>query len=249
MGFVFRDFKAKYLHSILGTFWAILHPLALIFVYTIIFSRVMQAKLPGVNDLLGYSIYLCAGLLPWTFFQETLSRHLNVFIEHGNILKKVHFPRSALPVYIHLSSGINFLIIFSIFLAFLLITGRFPGWVVLGIIPLILLQQAFALGMGIIFGVLNVFFRDVGHFINILLQFWFWLTPIVYPLSVVPEEFTHLFLLNPMVHIMKNFQAIFLFHEWPDWTSLGAVCIGTMILNIVGYAIFKKLEKEMVDEL
>lgn len=244
-----RDFKSRYLNSVLGSVWSIIQPLAIILVYTLIFSQIMGARLPGENNTLAYSIYLCAGLLPWQYFNETLLRLQGVFLDQGSLLKKVNFPRSSLPIFIMISVTINFLIISALYLVFLLIIGRVPGWEILNVIPLLIIQQAFALGLGLIVGTLNVFFRDVGHFLGIVLQFWSWLTPIVYAKSIVPESMQWFYKWNIMVPITEGFHSIFLNNKVPTYSSLVPVTLISVFLLIAAYYIFKKLDKEMVDEL
>jgi len=161
-GFVFsmvgREFRMRYLGSLFGSIWSILNPMAMIFIYTVIFSKIMRAKLADVNDTLAYGIFLCAGLISWVFFSELLSRCQNIFIEQANLLKKVRFPRITLPATLLLTTALNFLIMFSIFLVFLLISGRFPGISILGYLPLLIIQTGLALGLGLLLGTLNVFF-------------------------------------------------------------------------------------------
>lgn len=249
MGMVSRDFHTRYLNSLFGSLWALFNPISQILIYTLVFSQVMKARLPGVNDALGYSIYLCAGLLPWGYFAEVLGRSQNVFLEQSNLLKKMSFPRTTLPVYICLSAGINFGIIFLVFLGFLAVTGRMPGWPVLAMVPLIIIQQGIALGLGIFLGTLNVFFRDVGQAMGIILQFWFWLTPIVYPLQAVPENYHWFFSINPMYAVIHSSQNIFLADQWPLWQSLLPAIVWAVLSLLLGYLVFTKLDKEMVDEL
>lgn len=244
-----RDFKSRYMNSVLGSVWSILQPLAIILVYTLIFSQIMGARLPGEDNTLAYSIYLCAGLLPWQYFNETLVRLQGVFIDQGSLLKKVNFPRTSLPIFIVISVTINFLIISALYLVFLLIIGRFPGWEIFNVIPLLIIQQMFALGLGLIVGSLNVFFRDVGHFLGIVLQFWSWLTPIVYARSIVPDDIQWFFKWNLMVPIIEGFHSIFLSNKTPDYSSLLPVTLISVGLLIAAYFVFKKLDKEMVDEL
>src|SRR5690606_2441666 len=112
----------------------------------------------------GYSIYLCSGILAWGLFAEITSRSQNVFLEHANLLKKLSFPRLCLPITIVITALLNFGIIFSLFLLFLLVSGNFPGWVVIATVPMLVLHVGFAIGLGMVIGVLNVFFRDVGQF-------------------------------------------------------------------------------------
>lgn len=138
-GSVKREFQSKYRNSLLGALWTVLNPLAMIIVYTVIFSEVMRAKLPGVDSTFGYSIYLCAGILTWGLFAELVGRSQTVFIENANLLKKISFPRLCLPVVVVANAGINFIITFSIFTAFLVVSGNFPGWAFVAMIPLLVI--------------------------------------------------------------------------------------------------------------
>ena len=246
---VSRDFRARYLGSVLGATWAVVNPLAQILVYTLVFSQVMRARLPNSEDPLAYSLYLCAGMLTWGYFVEVLLRCQAVFLDQANMLKKVSFPRVALPVYAFLSASVNFSIIWGLFLGFLLVTGRWPGWPLVAIVPLLLVQQVFALGLGLILGVTNVFFRDVAQAIGVALQFWFWLTPIVYPLSAVPERARELIAWNPLYPLIASYQRVVVEHAWPLWNQLwlvGALAIAVVVLAEV---VFRHLSGAMVDEL
>jgi lipopolysaccharide transport system permease protein len=246
---VVREFRIRYMGSLLGSIWSILNPMAMIFIYTVIFSKIMRAKLSGIDDTLSFGIFLCAGLLTWGYFSELLSRCQSIFIEQSNMLKKVRFPRITLPVVLFLSSTLNFSIIFGIFIFFLAVTHRLPGWSMLGIIPILLIQQAFALGFGVFLGTLNVFFRDIGHFVGISLQFWFWLTPIVYPITILPDHLQKIIWLNPMTRIVISYQNIVLRNEWPVWSDLQFHMLGAFIFLLLGGLIFVRLSGEIVDEL
>jgi lipopolysaccharide transport system permease protein len=252
-GFVFgmvgRDFRGRYLGSALGASWAVLNPLAQILIYTLVFSRVMQARLPNVQDTLGYSLYLCAGLLTWNYFVEVLLRSQTVFLEQANLLKKVSFPRVTLPSYVFLSASVNFAIIWGLFLIFLLSSGRWPGWVLVALAPLLLVQQALAVGLGLLLGVSNVFFRDVGQAVGIILQFWFWLTPIVYPVNTVPEAVSGLIMWNPLYPLVASYQRIIVDHQWPVWSHLWPVCIMAIVAAVISETLFRHLAGAMVDEL
>jgi len=249
LSMVAREFRSRYMGSLLGGIWSILNPLAMIVIYTVIFSRVMQAKLPGIDDPMAYGLFVCAGLLPWIFFTELLSRFPNIFIEQATLLKKISFPRITLPVIALCSATINFIIIFSLLLIFLLITGRFPGWVVLAYIPLLIIQQMFVVGLGVMLGSMNVFFRDIGQFVGVVLQFWFWFTPIVYVVTMVPEEAQRLLPFNPMTSFVQAYQGIILQGVWPNFMHFKVHLLGAVIALTVGFFVFHKLADEMVDEL
>ena len=249
LGSVKRELQSRYRNSLFGALWTVLNPLSMIVVYTVIFSQIMRARLPGVEDGLAYSVYLCAGLLTWGLFSEITLRSQSMFLENANLLKKISFPRICLPVIVLLNAGINFAIILGLFLGFLLITGRLPGMALLALVPLLALQVMFSAGLGMILGVLNVFFRDVGQFFGILLQFWFWLTPIVYPMSILPEGIQRVLALNPLTALMHSYQNVFLYNQWPDWNSLTPVLVIGLLFCVMGLRLFRQRVGEMVDEL
>lgn len=249
LGNVRREFQLKYRNSLLGAAWTVINPLAMILIYTVIFSQVMRAKLPGVDSSFAYSIYLCAGVLTWGLFAEITGRSLNMFLENANLLKKLNFPRLCLPFTVLGNASVNFAIVFGLFTAFLLVSGNFPGWPMLALVPLLAIQMAFAVGLGISLGVLNVFFRDVGQFFAIFLQFWFWLTPIVYPVNVLPERIKPLMALNPLAQLTGAYQSILVHAQWPDWTTLWPVTLLSALLCLLGLRLFRRHAGEMVDEL
>jgi lipopolysaccharide transport system permease protein len=249
VGSVKREFQSKYRNSLLGAAWTVINPLAMIIVYTVIFSQIMKAKLPGVDTTFAYSIYLCAGILTWGLFAEIVGRAQNTFLENANLLKKLSFPRLCLPVTVVANAGLNFAIIFGLFSAFLVLSGNFPGWSYLALLPLLAILVAFAIGLGITLGVLNVFFRDVGQFFGIFLQFWFWLTPIVYPASILPERIQPFMNLNPMARLINAFQVILVSGQWPNWYSLWPVVVLAILLCLLGFGLFRRHAGEMVDEL
>lgn len=248
-GSVKREFQSRYRNSLLGAAWTVLNPLAMIIVYTVIFSQVMRAKLPGVDNNFAYSIYLCAGVLTWGLFSEILSRAQNVFLENANLIKKISFPRICLPVIVVLNAGINFGIIFSLFVLFLIFSGTFPGIVFVAMFPVLLIQIIFSIGLGIIVGVLNVFFRDVGQLFGVLLQFWFWFTPVVYPASILPPAIRPYLDLNPMVPIIGAYQDILVRAVWPNWESLIPSAVLAVVLAFLGMRLFRRRVGEIVDEL
>lgn len=248
-GSVKREFQSKYRNSLLGAAWNVINPLAMIVVYTVIFAQVMRAKLPGVDTTFAYSIYLCAGVLTWGLFTEMVGRSQTMFLDNANLIKKISFPRITLPIIVVMNAGLNFSIVMALFLAFLLVSGNFPGWVLLAAMPVLALQVAFAMGLGMVLGVLNVFFRDVGQFFGIFLTFWFWLTPIVYPANILPERIKPFMALNPMAPVIGAYQSILVHQRWPHWTTLWPTAVLAALLCLLGMHLFKKNAGEMVDEL
>jgi len=249
LGSVRREFQSKYRNSLLGAAWTVLNPLAMIVVYTVIFAQVMHARLPGVDSAFAYGIYLCAGVLTWGLFAEIVGRGQNVFLDNATLLKKLSFPRICLPIIVVLGAGLNFAIVFALFTGFLVLSGNFPGWVFLAIVPVLIVQIIFSIGLGIILGVLNVFFRDVGQFFGILLQFWFWFTPIVYPLDIVHENIRALIAWNPMAPLIAAYQGVLVNGTVPQWHTLIPVTLAGVALCVLGMLLFRRRAGEMVDEL
>lgn len=249
LGSVQREFQSKYRNSLLGAAWTVLNPLSMIVVYTVIFSQIMHAKLPGIDSSFAYSIYLCAGMLTWGLFAEIVGRAQNVFLEHANLLKKLSFPRLCLPVTVVANALLNFTIVFGLFSLFLLFSGNFPGWSYLAVLPVLIILVAFAVGLGVSLGVLNVFFRDVGQFFGIVLQFWFWLTPIIYPIAILPESVRVFIECNPMVALIGALQGVLVSGLWPDWQNLLPVTLIALVMCALGLFLFRRHAGEMVDEL
>jgi lipopolysaccharide transport system permease protein len=249
LGSVKREFQSKYRNSLLGAAWTVINPLAMIFIYTVIFSQVMKAKLPGVDSTFAYSIYLCAGVLTWGLFSEIISRAQNMFLEHANLIKKLSFPRLCLPVIVVVNALLNFSIVFGLFLGFLLISNNFPGWSFISLFPLLGILVMFAIGLGITLGVLNVFFRDVGQFFGIFLQFWFWLTPIIYSINTLPEFVRPWLALNPMSSLIAAFQSVLVSGQWPQWQTLWPISLLALLFCALSFRVFRKHSGEMVDEL
>ena len=244
-----RDFVSRYLGTQLGWFWPIAQPLAMILIYTVIFAEIMKPALSGHNVPYAYGIYLCAGMIVWLLFSDLLSRSIGIFVGNANLLKKVSLPKFALPVIVALSGLTSFGVIFVLFLGFLLVIGSFPGAALLAIVPVLLIVLAFALGLGVLLGTVNVFYRDVGQVATLVLNFWFWLTPIVYPARSVPDWLGAMLQWNPMWPLVSFAQSLFLHGKIPDWNLLiypALIALGSVML---GMRAFRALSSEIVDEL
>lgn len=244
-----RDISSRYAGASLGAIWHFIQPLTQILIYTLVFSEVMRARLPGNPDAMAYGIFLCAGILPWQLFSEILGRSSGMFVDNATFLKKSSFPRICVPISVALSSLVHFTIIAAIFLLMLVILGRFPGLVLLSAIPLLLLLMVMAASAGLLVGTLNVFLRDVGQIMVILLQFLFWLTPIVWPLQTIPAAWQAWFSLNPLFGIMQGFQSIFIEGRQPDWTAMGPACLAALLLTVLALIYFRRFSGELTDEL
>jgi lipopolysaccharide transport system permease protein len=246
---VTREMRLRYAGSALGALWQVLSPLAMIAIYTIVFSSLMRARLPGIDDAYGYTIYVCSGLLAWNMFSEILLRSQTMFIENANLLKKASFPRTCIPAIVVTGSLANAAIVYGVFLAVLAAAGRWPGVAIVAMIVPIALLAVLGLAVGVCLGILHVFFRDVGQVFGIVLQVWFWLTPIVYPLHVIPDEFAAWIAANPLTPIMQALQAIFLEHTWPPWQALAYPAVLASALALASAVAFRHQSPWIVDEL
>ncbi len=247
-----NDLKGRYVGSFLGLFWNIIHPLIQILIYTVVFSQIMGARLgeSSSSSPYAFSIYLCAGLLPWGVFAEIINRSTGVFWENANLVKKVAFPKTLLYAYVIAASVTNLFIIVAVFLVFLWLVNALPPFVLLlawG--AFLLLQVLFAAGIGLFTSVLNVFFRDVAQLTAIFLQIWFWLTPIVYVPNVLPAWAREILPLNIMSRFTSIHQALILRGELPPMVEslfLAQITLGTLV---VGMLCFRALRRRIPDEL
>ncbi len=246
---VLHEFQSRWIKTQFGPAWLLVQPLATIFIFTVIFANIMRPGMPAHDSKFAYSIYLCAGIIFFNLFSEMLSRCVSVLVDNANLIKKIHFPRICLPLIVLVSSLLNFSVILGIFLGFLLITGAFPGWVVLSALPVLLIQILFTMGLGMLLASVNVFYRDIQQTVQVLLQFWFWLTPIVYLTATLPSPADRILAWNPVCPLIQAYQGIFLEHAAPDPFRLVYPLILGLVLAFAGLQVFQKLQGEIVDEL
>jgi lipopolysaccharide transport system permease protein len=244
-----RDFEVRYLNSALGALWSVINPLALISIYTLVFSQIMSARLPYFEGTYAYSIHLCTGIILWSLFSDITVKAQAVFLEHANLIKKMSFPRICLPIVVVGNGLINFAIISALFAAVLALVGALPGIQALALVPIAGLTAWFAIALGVSLGILNVFFRDVGHFFSVILQFWFWLTPIVYPVSILPPRAESFMMFNPLAGLIVAARDVLLTGDWPDWRSLWVIAALALLLSIIAVRLYLRHGAEMQDEL
>jgi len=243
------EMKGRFARSRLGALWFLLNPLAQALIFSIVLSQVLQARLPDTDVRGAYPIYLLSGLAAWTLFSEILSRSTTIFIDQASVMKKIAFPRLCLPVIVWGSALTNHLLLLMVILVVFLFFGHVPGWSVLSLVLGILMISGFAFGLGIVLGVLNVFVRDVGQAVGILLQLWFWMTPIVYPRAIVPEGFRMIVDLNPMAALVGLYQDALLYGAWPDFSTLLLPALFTGAMLALAFFLFRRASPELVDAL
>jgi lipopolysaccharide transport system permease protein len=244
-----REFQSRWTGTQFGPFWLVAQPLATIFIFTVIFANIMRPGMANHNSKFAYSIYLCSGVLTYNLFSEMLGRSVNIFAENANLLKKINFPKLCLPIIVLVSSILNFSIIMALFLLFLVVISAFPGWIILSALPVLGIQLLFTIGLGMLLATINVFYRDVQQMVQVVLQFWFWLTPIVYVAPTLPNAAQRILDSNPLWPLIHAYQGIFLEHRLPNWGGLIYPLLLALFFVVLGVFSFYKLQGEIVDEL
>ncbi len=241
------DLRTRFVRSRLGLLWWILHPLAQATIFALVLGEVLSARIGGVDSKVAFPIYLMAGMAAWGLFSEIVNRCLSIFIEYAGPMKKIAFPRICLPLIIWGSALVNHLILLVVLVAVFSSLGHAPGaaWLVL---PLgIGLLSMFAFGLGVLLGILNVFSRDVAQVMTVVMQVWFWLTPIVYMPSVLPAWFQAYIEWNPLVPLIRLYQDALLFNRWPNLQDLVGSFLMASTLVIASVVVFRRASPEIVD--
>jgi len=235
--------KVRYKQSVLGVLWAVLQPIAMMLIFTFIFSFI--ARMP--SEGLPYAIFAYTALLPWNYFSNGVSNATNSLVSHAQFVTKVYFPREILPISYIVAAFFDF-IVACILLAGFMIYYHVPLTInALYAIPIVVVVSCFALGISFLLSATQVRYRDVGVAVPLLLQVWLFATPVVYPLSAVPERWRTFYLLNPMVGIIENFRQVMLTGSAPESRSLLLSAAISVALLVGSYLYFKLSEATMAD--
>jgi lipopolysaccharide transport system permease protein len=241
--FVWRDVKVKYKQTVLGALWAVIQPFFSMVVFTIFFGKL--AKMP--SDGIPYPVFSYAALVPWTYFTGALSSAGNCLVGNSNLLTKVYFPRVAIPVASVLAGLIDFFIA-SLLLGGVMMYYHIPfSWGLIFWPILILPMMLLALGLGMLLASLNVRYRDIKYTIPFGIQLLLFLTPIIYPISIVPEKYRIFISLNPLAGIIEAFRSIVVQNKPVDFMSLGVSLIVILVIFIIGLSVFQNTEKRFAD--
>jgi len=242
-----RELLARYKGSALGIAWALLTPVVMIAIFTFIFAGIFGARFGASQSHWDYALYLFCGLLPWTMFQETLQQSAGTIVTHANLVKRVVFPLETLPVAQTLSSlGNQLFATIALLIAILVIQHQLhltALWFPLLVIP----QLLFTLGAAWLIASLGVFLRDIAQGITLLLMAWMYLTPIIYPESIVPERFRVFINLNPFTSLVRSYRRIFLEGAAPDWSGLAYFTGFAIVSFLLGYWWFARTRKNFAD--
>ncbi|TWX40261.1 ABC transporter permease [Frigoribacterium sp. ACAM 257] len=254
-----REVKGKYRRTVFGQLWSLINPLATMLVYTIVFAFIFRARIVtgDPSGLTIYPLWLMAGLLPWTFFTRVVNGSMASIVSNGSLIKKVYFPRMNLPLSTVGSVGFTWLLEMGVLSVALLIAGAF----VLPWLPVVVLAMMFlalfAVGLGMMLAIANVHFRDMQHFVGIVLQMWMYLTPIIYPVSLVADAAENggrpwiltLYRLNPLERFVEVFRNLLYDTRWPDFSDSLYCVLASLIVFTLGFLVFSRNEKKLAELL
>jgi lipopolysaccharide transport system permease protein len=238
-----REVRVRYKQAALGIGWAIVQPFSLMVIFTVIFGYIIKVPTGGIP----YPIFSFCALLPWTFFASSISFGSNSLVNNMNLVTKIYFPREILPLASIGAAFLDYLIGFGVFILFMLFyQARFyPTLLLLPI--LLIIQIALTIGVGLILSALTVFYRDIRFVVPLLLQVWMYLCPIVYPIDLVPPKFLSLYMLNPMASLIDSYRRITLLGQLPQWNYLALGTAVSLIILIIGYTFFRRVESKFAD--
>jgi lipopolysaccharide transport system permease protein len=247
--FTRRDFKGRYAGSVMGFLWSFVQPLWMLALFTFLFSTVMKIS-PGIGERTdSFAIFLFCGLLSWMAVQEGIIRATTAITENAALVKKMSFPSGLLVWAVVLAALLHEAIALALFLVVLGVTGQFSFsglWILVIAIPL---QIALTAGLGFLAAAVNVFFRDTAQLNSMLLQGWFYLTPIVYPLTLVPDRFEKYLALNPLTALVTLYREALLGGTMPPLVTLSPLAAASALSLLIGTTVFRRLKPIFADEI
>lgn len=244
IGLVKKDLRGRYKGSVLGFLWTFVNPLLQLVVYTLVFSVIMK------NNIEKYYIYLFVGLVPWIFFSTSVTSGSSSILASKDMVKKIYFPREVLPISVVTSNFVNMLFCFVIIFAALLVSGIGVKPVTLLYLPVIMLvEYLLSLGFALISSALTVYFRDLEYILGIISMAWMYVTPVLYPTDMVPDNYMWILKVNPMTPIIVAYRDILYYKQAPELATLLQAFILGVAFCIIGHFIFGKLQKGFVEEM
>lgn len=238
-----RDVKVRYKQTLLGATWAILQPLMTMLIFTLLFGRLAGISSEGIP----YPIFAYGGLLIWTFFSNSVTNSGNSLVGSAHLITKIYFPRMIVPAGAVAAGVVDLVLAFSIQIALMIYYGVRPTWALLMVVPLVLLTTLLALGVGMWLSALNVKYRDVRYAIPFLMQLWMFASPIIYPVSLLPEKWRWVLVLNPLTGIITNFRIALFANQSFNWKSLGISAAITAFVLVYSSYSFRRMERHFAD--
>lgn len=240
-GLVRRDLQVKYKGSVLGFAWSLLHPLVMAAVYTVAFRYVMRVPIEA------FPLFLLSGLLPWMFFTSALGAATSSIVDNGTLVRKVAFPRVVLPLGAVSSQLVQFALMYTVIVPVAIVLGVGVSPTLSAVVPLVLLQAAFTTGLALIMATAYVFLRDARHLLDVALQVWFWLTPIVYAVSLVPESVERWMRWNPMLHFVTAYQDLAVHHVVPSMRTFALLTALAAVSLAGGWVVFGRAQRRFAE--
>jgi lipopolysaccharide transport system permease protein len=241
---VWRDIKVRYAQTVLGALWAILQPVLQMLVFTAVFG--ILARMP--SDGIPYPVFTLSALVPWTFFSTALTTSSSSLVNNPELISKIYFPRLVIPLAPVLAALLDFSIAFVVLLVVMFAFGVTPHLVAIGMVPvLLLLIMMTATGVGCWLSALNIQYRDIKQIIPLLMQIWMYASPIIYPVSLIPERFRPFYALNPMVGVISGFRAVLVGTGEIQWATLGISIAMAFVLLVSGAFYFRRTERVFAD--
>lgn len=238
-----REIKSRYKQSFLGYAWVILNPFFQMLVMTFVFSLIVRVPSLGVP----YTIFLYTALLPWNLFANSLAHATNSFVGNAELIKKIYFPRQIFVQATLIAKVIDFVLASSILAAFMIFYHTPITWNIFWLIPIFLIQEIFTYGLALFFATINLFYRDVQYVLSLILVLWMYLTPVIYPVEMVPDQYRFIFKLNPMAVLINAYREVILGGNMPKLSSLAIALLVSLVTLYLGKKIFTRLEGLFAD--
>lgn len=238
-----KDLRTRYKGSILGFLWTFINPLLQLVVYSVVFKTIMRMNIPN------FSMFLFVGLLPWIFFSSSILISTSIILSNKDLIKKIFFPREILPISVVTSGLMNFFFGFVIVIPALLITGVHISKAIFFLPLIIIVEYVVCLAFSFLFSALNVYFRDLEHILGILMMAWFYFTPVIYPVTMIPAPYVPYFYLNPMTTIVLSYRDVLFYGKAPDFKALGICFICGFVLLVISYWVYRVLQKNFAEEI
>lgn len=240
---VAKELRARYKASVFGFLWTFLNPLLMLVVYSIVFAFITKSNISN------YAMFLFVALLPWNYLSQSVLQGASSLVANAGLIKKVYFPRSVLPLSIVIANLFNYLFSLAILIPALLLSGVHLTVALLAFPAVLVSQTLFVTAVAFLIAIGNVYFRDLEHIVSVLVMAWFFLTPVLYSIDIIPPKVQLLFKLNPATGFIESYRRIFFTGMWPNWLHLLYLTIGGSLLLLFSFFVFLRLQRRVAEEI
>jgi len=240
---VLRELRARYKGSVLGFLWTFVNPLLMLVIYSVVFSYILK------TEIINYPMFIFVALLPWNYFVNSILQGTVSLVQNAGLIKKIYFPREVFPIAVVISNLVNYLLSLLIMIPALLLTGVHIKLPAISFPLILLVETFFVLAFALVLSVINIYFRDMEHLVGVIILALFYLTPVLYPLSLIPENIIWIFNLNPITPIIQAYRDIFFEGIWPDWAVLMKVGLFGLVLLVFSMRIFDRMQRDAAEHI